>query len=107
MFDFGKMEVFKKKKFHVKQSHVVLVITWNEQLILMLLEKDNGFLKVHRQAFLLVPKNCQKVMVIMVVFRARRSKNSSWNGNDHGNNDGNDDNGDGDGNNDDIEDKST
>ena len=36
-------------------------------------------------------------MVIMVVFRAQKSKNSTWNGNDHGNNDGNDD----------IEDKST
>ena len=40
----------------------------------MLLEKDNGFLKVHRQAFLLVPKNCQKVMVITVIFRAQKAK---------------------------------
>ena len=77
MFDLGKMELFKKQKFCVKQSHVALVITSNEQLILMLLEKDNGFLKVHRQAFLLVPKNCQKVMVITVIFRAQKSKNSA------------------------------
>ena len=52
---------------------MVLVITSNEQIILMLLEKDNGFLKVHRQAFLLVPKNSQKVMVITVIFRAQKS----------------------------------
>ena len=61
----------------MKQSHVLLDITSDEQLILILLEKDDGYLKAHRQAFLLVQKNCQKVMVTLVIFRAQKSKNSA------------------------------
>ena len=40
-------------------------MTSKNQLILMLLKKDVGFLKVDRQGSLLVPKNGQEVMITM------------------------------------------
>ena len=46
-------------------------------------------------------------MVIMVVFRAQKGKNSAGDGNDHGNDDGNDDDDGGVSNDDDIEYEST
>ena len=38
---------------------------------LNIIENGNVFLKVHSQAFLLVPKNCQKVMVIKVIWHLK------------------------------------
>ena len=45
--------------------------------ILMLSRKGNIILKVDRQGFVIGTKNCQKVMVITVIFRAQKSKNSA------------------------------
>ena len=56
----------KKLKLRVEQSHVLLVITSKNQLILMFLEWNYGFLKVHSQGFVMIPKSGQEVMITMV-----------------------------------------
>ena len=58
----------------MKQSHVVLVITLNEQLILILLEWNYGFLKVHWQAFLLVPKIAKKWWLSWLYLELKKAK---------------------------------